>query len=308
MAERAHVRVVVPAAMAGERVDRGVSFVTGLSRQRASDLVAAGEVQLDGRVVTDRSARLAGGEVLEIVDWDTSAVTTTAEDDVVFGVVHEDDAVIVVDKPPGLVVHPGAGRDAGTLVNGLVARWPEIAGVGDPARPGIVHRLDGGTSGLMVVARTQAAYESLIAAMKERAVEREYAALGWGTVEADRGLIDAKLGRSKRDRTRMAVTGDGREARTQFTVERRYTKPVEVTLLQCILETGRTHQIRVHLAAINHPVVGDDRYGRSRPGLDCPRPFLHARRLSFAHPVSGERITATSPLPPDLEAVLGQLS
>lgn len=302
------MRLVAPSALAGERVDRAVAFVTGLSRQRAADLIADGSVQVDGVVVSDRSARLAGGEQLEIRDWEEAPAATAAEAGVVFGVVHEDDDVIVVDKPPGLVVHPGAGRSSGTLVNGLVERWPEIAAVGDPARPGIVHRLDGGTSGLMAVARTQVAYDALIAAMKARAVEREYSALGWGTVKADRGLVDAKLGRSKRDRTRMAVTADGREARTQFSVERRFTRPVAVTLLACVLETGRTHQIRVHLAAIGHPVVGDDRYGRSRPGLSCPRPFLHARRLSFDHPVTGERVTASSPLPPDLEAVLAQLS
>ncbi|HVE94336.1 MAG TPA: RluA family pseudouridine synthase [Acidimicrobiales bacterium] len=302
------MRLVAPAALAGERVDRAVAFVTGLSRQRAADLIAGGNVEVDGAVVTDRSVRLTGGEVLEISDWEAVTASTAAESGVEFGVVHEDDDVIIVDKPPGLVVHPGAGRSSGTLVNGLVQRWPEIAAVGDPARPGIVHRLDGGTSGLMAVARTQVAYDSLISAMKARAVEREYSALGWGTVKADRGLVDAKLGRSKRDRTRMAVTADGREARTQFAVEKRFTTPVATTLLACVLETGRTHQIRVHLAAIGHPVVGDDRYGRSRPGLECPRPFLHARRLSFDHPVTGERVTASSALPADLEGVLARLS
>jgi len=308
MARGPVVKLVVPSALAGERVDRAVAFVTGVSRQRATDLIAEGSVVVDGAVVTGRSAKLAGGELLEITDTEAVTGSTTGESGVVFGVAHEDDHVIVIDKPPGLVVHPGAGRTSGTLVNGLVQRWPEIAAVGDPVRPGIVHRLDGGTSGLMAVARTQVAYDALVAAMKARAVEREYAALGWGTVKADRGLVDAKLGRSKRDRTRMAVTADGREARTQFTVEQRFTEPVEATLLACLLETGRTHQIRVHLAAIGHPVVGDDRYGRARPGIECARPFLHARRLSFAHPVTGERLSAAAPLPPDLEAVLAQLS
>lgn len=302
------MRIEAPAALAGERIDRAVAFVTGLSRQRAADLVAAGGVIVDGTPATDRSARLAGGETLEIADWDHAPSVVQGEPGVVFRVAHEDDHIVVVDKPPGLVVHPGAGRSSGTLANGLVGRWPEIAVVGDPTRPGIVHRLDGGTSGLLVVARTPTAYDNLIVAMKARAVEREYSVLGWGTVKADSGLIEARLGRSKRDRTRMAVTADGREARTRYSVDQRFNAPVAVTLLTCHLETGRTHQIRVHLAAIGHPVVGDDRYGRSRPGLACPRPFLHARRLSFDHPITGERVTAASPLPPDLEAVLAELS
>jgi 23S rRNA pseudouridine1911/1915/1917 synthase len=221
-------------------------------------------------------------------------------------VVHEDADVVVVDKPPGLVVHPGAGHSDGTLVNGLVARYPEIAGVGDPGRPGIVHRLDRDTSGLLAVARSATAYEALTAALAERRVTRAYLALVHGLPDADEGLVDAPVGRSTRDKTRMSVSARGREARTRYAVEARYPDR-GVTLLRCTLETGRTHQIRVHLEAIGHPVVGDERYGGERGDVRAPRVFLHATHLAFAHPVDGMALAFDSPLPPDLTAVLEAL-
>src|SRR5439155_23772111 len=176
----------------------------------------------------------------------------------------------VVDKPPDLVVHPGAGNAAGTMVAGLLARFPELAGVGEADRPGVVHRLDKGTSGLLVVARTPAAYESLVGQLSSRSVERRYRTLVWGWPEPTTGLVDAPIGRSRRDPTRMAVAAGGREARTGYETERRYHEPVEAALLECRLETGRTHQIRVHLAAIGHPVVGDARYRGARSSFRSP--------------------------------------
>jgi 23S rRNA pseudouridine1911/1915/1917 synthase len=222
-------------------------------------------------------------------------------------VVHEDAEVIVIDKPAGLVVHPGAGHADGTLVNGLLARFPELAAVGDPARPGIVHRLDAGTSGLLVVARTPPAYASLTAQLGERSVERAYDTLVAGRVENDEGVVDAPIGRSTREPTRMAVRADGRAARTRYLVVSRWTEPQAVSRLECRLETGRTHQIRVHLAAIGHPVVGDVRYGGGRSALPLDRPFLHAARLRFRHPGTGEPVAFASSLPPDLQAVLDRL-
>ena len=222
-------------------------------------------------------------------------------------VVYEDADLVVVDKPAGLVVHPGAGREGGTLVNGLLARYPEIAGVGQPDRPGIVHRLDKGTSGLLLVARSPRAYDALVAMLSARTVDRRYRALVWGIPESPTGLVDAPVGRSSRDRTRMAVTVAGRDARTRYEVVRSYHEPVEVTELDCKLETGRTHQIRVHLRSIGHPVVGDARYGGDRQSLPVGRPFLHACRLGLDHPVTGEPLTFTSPLPGDLAAVLARL-
>jgi len=211
--------------------------------------------------------------------------------------------VIVVDKPAGVVVHPGAGQRSGTLVQGLLARFPELADVGDPARPGIVHRLDKGTSGLLVVARTPPAHASLVAQLASRAVDRRYLALVWGRMEAGRGVVDGPVGRSSADPTRMAVSARGRPARTRYEVVQRFREPIELTLVECRLETGRTHQIRVHLAAIEHPVVGDARYGRGRPPFAMSRPFLHAARLAFDHPADGRRCQFHSPLPADLESI-----
>jgi 23S rRNA pseudouridine1911/1915/1917 synthase len=191
-------------------------------------------------------------------------------------------------------------------VNGLLALDPGIANVGDPARPGIVHRLDRDTSGLLVVARTPQAHARLVAALSERRVERAYDALVWGVPDARRGVIDAPIGRSVHRRTRMAVRGEGRAARTRYEVVREFSRP-KVALLDCRLETGRTHQIRVHLAAIGHPVVGDATYGGARQSLPLDRPFLHARHLAFDHPVTGERVEVDEPLPPDLQAVLDGL-
>jgi 23S rRNA pseudouridine1911/1915/1917 synthase len=222
-------------------------------------------------------------------------------------VVREDDDLLVVEKPPGLVVHPGAGTPSGTLVNGLLARYPEIADIGEPDRPGIVHRLDKDTSGLLLVARSPASFEALRQAIADRTVERVYLALVWGSFDAPSGLVDAPIGRSARTPTRMAVSARGRVARTRYRVERTYTEPVEVSLLECSLDTGRTHQIRVHLAAIDHPIVGDDRYGGARQSLSMPRPFLHAAALRFVHPVTGDTVTVESPLPPDLVDVLSKL-
>jgi 23S rRNA pseudouridine1911/1915/1917 synthase len=297
----------VPAALEGERLDRVVSMLTGVSRAGADELVVSGQVLINGQVVATKAHRVAEGDELdiEVPRPDTSA--PEPDDRVAFEVVHADPDVVVIDKPAGLVVHPGAGTPNATLVNGLLARFPEMAGVGDPARPGIVHRLDRGTSGLLVAARSPAAYERLVEALSRHDVERGYVALVWGTFETPAGIVDAPIGRSSRTRTRMAVSARGKEARTRYTVRRRYDDPVEVSLLDLVLETGRTHQIRVHLAAIDHPVVGDEKYGGARTSLPLSRPFLHAARLGFVHPVQGERLAFSSPLPDDLSAVLDSL-
>lgn len=299
---------VVPPALAGERLDRFVAMVVGCSRAEAADLVSGGAAQVAGAVRTTRSLKLTEGDEVVVDAPDVAAEQGLRPDpEVAVDLVYADDDVIVVDKSPDLVVHPGAGHGSGTLVQGLLARFPELAGVGEPDRPGIVHRLDRGTSGLLVVARTQQAYEGLVAALSAREVTREYVALVWGHPESPRGLIDAPIGRSAREPTRMAVSNRGREARTRYEVEATYDEPAPVALLTCRLETGRTHQIRVHLAAIGHPVVGDARYDGAREAIPLERPFLHAARLAFAHPVTGEPLDLTSPLPPDLAQVLGTL-
>ena len=299
------MREAVPAALAGERVDRVVAMLTGLPRAEVARLVAGGAVRLGGATVAARSRRVVEGEVLEVdVPAARAPAELLADDSVPFAVVYEDDDVLVVDKPAGVVVHPGAGVRDGTLVQGILARFPDVASAGgDADRPGIVHRLDRGTSGLLAVGRTDAARRALIAQLAERVMERRYLALVWGEVEASQGMVDAPVGRSGGDRTRMAVTAEGREARTRYRVRQRF--PARgLTLLECTLETGRTHQVRVHLSAIGHPVAGDSRYGGARRTLRCPRPFLHACLLAFDHPRTGDRVQFESALPGDLAGVL----
>jgi 23S rRNA pseudouridine1911/1915/1917 synthase len=259
-------------------------------------------------VCTSGKLRLVEGQE---VTADPGAVPTASEPQpdpaVTFTVVHEDASVIVVDKPAGLVVHPGAGNPDGTLVNGLLARYPDVAGVGEPHRPGIVHRLDAGSSGLLVVARTQHAADALMEQFAAHDATRVYVALVWGHPAAPHGVIDAPIGRSRQDPLKMAVVADGRPSRTEYRVLARYDRPAELALLECRLQTGRTHQIRVHLGSINHPLVGDPTYGQRRPRLQLDRPFLHAAELAFDHPDTGETVTFRSDLPPDLAARLVNL-
>ena len=299
----------IPAALDGERLDRVVALVTGLSRTEATDAIAAGSVVLDGAVATSGKVRVRADQELAIDVATGSKVPALpmAEPDLALVVVHADADVVVIDKAAGLVVHPGAGIASGTLVNGLLALFPEIAAVGEPDRPGIVHRLDRGTTGLLVVARTERAYRSLVTQLAGRRAGRRYLAVACGAPEAATGLIDAPLGRSDRDRTRVAVRSEGREARTRFEVLERFEHPLASSLVRCALQTGRTHQIRAHLAAIGHPVLGDARYGGERPSLPVGRPMLHAAELAFEHPATGERVTFASDLPADFAAVLAVL-
>jgi 23S rRNA pseudouridine1911/1915/1917 synthase len=309
----ASLRSEVPDALAGERVDRVVALLTSCSRAQAARLVAAGAVRIGGRPARQPSDRLVAGDVLEIDPAEPTAPVPVPSGESAgtpaLRVVHADGDLIVVDKPPGLVVHPGAGHHDGTLVSQLVASYPDLATtreIGDPGRPGIVHRLDKETSGLLAVARSPLAYDSLVRQLSERTMGRRYRALVLGHLGAPSGVVDAPIGRSRADPTKMAVRGDGREARTRYEVLRRYDEPVPATELAVRLETGRTHQIRVHLAAIGHPVAGDRRYGGSRRTSGLARPFLHAEHLELVHPRSGKRVAFESPLAPDLAEVLAR--
>jgi 23S rRNA pseudouridine1911/1915/1917 synthase len=289
----------VSAADAGQRLDAFLAGVLG-SRARAQRLIEAGNVTVDGRSRPKRHAVAAGERVLvdepEPESAGADSVQTPA--DVRFGVAFEDDHLMVVDKPAGLVVHPGRGNRTGTLAQALSGR---AAGGEDPLRAGIVHRLDRNTSGLLVVAKSETAHRALRAALAARRMRREYLALVEGRPSARSGTIDAPIGRDRRVRTRISTDTDApREARTHFTIER--ALPAS-TLLRVSLETGRTHQIRVHLQAIGHPVCGDPDYGGAgRLGLT--RQFLHAERLAFPHPITGEPLEVRSPLPEDLAAAL----
>lgn len=295
----------VPDALAGQRLDRIVALIADVSRADAAATIAAGGVTVDGAPATSGKVRLAVDQEVAIDPAAVPQVQLPQPDpDVEFGVVHEDDSVIVVDKPAGLVVHPGAGNMTGTLANGLLARYPDIEGVGDPMRPGIVHRLDAGSSGLLVVARTQRAADVLIEQFADHSCTRRYIALVWGVPDAPHGIIDAPLGRDRGDPLKMAVVAHGKYARTDYRVVGTYSEPAVVSQLECRLETGRTHQIRVHLSSIDHPLVGDPVYGQRRPNLGVQRPFLHAAELAFDHPDTGERVVFESPLAPDLQAWL----
>ena len=286
--------LVVPAEAAGERLDVFLAGHAG-SRAAAQKLIDGGHVRVDGEARPKRHA-LRGGEVVAV-----DAPAPAAEADMPpagFSVAYEDEHLLVVDKPPGVVVHPARGHRQGTLVQALAGR---VAGGDDPERPGVVHRLDRDTSGLLVLARSEPAHAALKAALQAREITREYTALVEGRPPARRGTIDAPLGRDRRVRTRVSTeTDEPREAVTHFEVLE--ALPAD-TLLAVRLETGRTHQIRAHLLAIGHPVVGDPEYGSpGRHGL--PRQFLHAGRLAFAHPVTGAALDVRSPLPQELAAGL----
>jgi 23S rRNA pseudouridine1911/1915/1917 synthase len=299
----------IPSALAGDRLDRVVALLADLSRAQSAALIAGGGVTIDGVAAVAGKVKLEEGQTITI---DTALLPEKelprGDASVEVNVIHADDDVIVVDKQKGLVVHPGAGNPTGALVNGLLARYPEIASVGDPFRPGIVHRLDAGTTGLMVVARSAAAYESLVDQLSQRLVHREYVAVAVGAFDAKSGVIDAAIGRDARELTKMAVRVDGKMARTHYAVLREFTSPIVASLVRCELETGRTHQIRVHLAAVGHPVLGDATYGGVRSTLPFSRPALHAVRLTFAHPRSATEMSFEAPLPADIDGLIARLS
>ena len=285
-----------------------------LSRTRIKELVASGHVMVEGRPAKP-SRRLKAAERVE-ARVPPAPPELLAPEAIALDVVYEDEDVLVVDKPAGMVTHPGAGRASGTLAAAALAHAPGMAGVGGPRRPGIVHRLDKGTSGLIMLAKTPRAYDALTAALAKRTVSRRYVCLVEGVVRRAHGIVDAPIGRDPRSRVRMAVAreGKGKRAVTRFRVLERFPG---MTLLECHLETGRTHQIRVHLASIGHPVVGDETYGR-RPGRSAPAVpavllaglggvALHAAGLAFDHPASGVRIECVSPLPYRMGKILSHL-
>ncbi len=303
------LEVVVPASLVGWRADRALALLTGRSRADCLRLVEAGLVSLDGRVLTRPATTLGLEQRLAAALPVQPSGRVEPEPDVPVELVIEDEDFVIVNKRPDQVVHPGAGQRTGTLVAGLLARYPEIAtlvdeGLCEAQRPGVVHRLDKGTSGLLVVARTALGYRSLSEQASAHTMGRVYWAMAEGHVEDERGVIDAPIGRSARTPTLMAVRADGRAARTHYAVIERLVSP-RATLLELRLETGRTHQIRVHLAAIGHPVLNDLRYGHRREKrLSEGRFFLHSRSLSLRHPRDGHEVTARAPLPADLGALV----
>ena len=299
----------VPASAAGQRLDQVLAeLLPQHSRSRLKGWIEDGHVRVDARVVTLPRHRLAGGEAIVVSEQDRPADDRVEAEAIDLPIVFEDAAILVVDKPAGLVVHPGSGNRDGTLQNALLHHDPALALL---PRAGIVHRLDKDTTGLMVVARTPEAQTHLVRQLAGRAVRREYAAVVHGDIE--RAItIDAPIGRHPTQRTSMAVVANGREARTHVEPLTRFG---DATYVRCRLETGRTHQIRVHLTAIGHSLLGDPTYGgkrkRALDALPAVRAFtrqaLHARRLGLVHPVTGEAMSWESPLPPDLAALLAAL-
>ena len=299
--------LTVEPASAGVRLDRWLSErLTDLSRARLQALIRGGLVRIDG--ATSKAAhRLRGGERIEI-EVPPAVEETLVPEVVPLSIVYEDDHVLVVDKPAGMVVHPGAGRSQGTLAAAILAHAPTIAGVGGPRRPGIVHRLDKDTSGLLVVAKTQLAYDDLVAQLAARTVTRRYVAVVHGRVRAAEGIVDAAIGRHPPDRVKMAIrpAGRGKRAVTRYRVLERFA---DFTFLEARLETGRTHQIRVHLASLGHPVVGDSVYGKPRARSPIPIDgyALHAAALAFVHPVFRKAIECTAPIPERIERLVSHL-
>lgn len=289
----------IPPELDGVRADKAIASLAGVSRSVSRSWCDQGEALIDGAAVSP-STSVSEGQLLTHPQ-PVEEPPLAPDDTVRFRVVYEDAHVAIVEKPAGIVVHPGAGRMDGTLAAGLLSRWPEIEGVGQKGRWGLVHRLDRETSGLLAVALTRVAYDGLTAAMAQRQVERIYLAGVQGKMPAETGTVDAPIRRDPQRPTRMSVHQAGRPARTHYRRIRGVSSADD--LLEVTLETGRTHQIRVHLSRIGHPVIGDRLYGWRGTGWQS-RIWLHAHRLSFDHPVSGALISEESTLPPELAETL----
>lgn len=298
-------RIEVPSDAAGSRIDAFLaSAVPGLSRAAAQRLLEGGFV-LAGAEPVKKNFRLSGGETLD-VELPEARDSAVAPEQIPLDIVYEDSDVIVVNKPRGLVVHPAAGHENGTLVNALLAHCGDsLSGIGGEKRPGIVHRIDKDTSGLLIIAKNDHAHQSLSEQLKTRTLSRVYDAVVIGGLREDSGTIDAPIGRSPRDRKKMAVVPGGRPAVTHYHVQARYEG---YTHVRCKLETGRTHQIRVHMAHIGHPVAGDPLYGPKNDRTGLGGQCLHARELTFVHPTSGETLHVSCPLPPYFTAFLQKIS
>ena len=288
---------------AGVRLDAFLSADGALTRSQAARLIAEGRVRVNGKPAA-KSARLSGGETVT-VDVPQLRETALPPQDIPLDVVYEDNDVIVVNKPTGLVVHPAPGHPDGTLVNALLHHCGDsLSGIGGEKRPGIVHRIDRDTSGLIIAAKNDAAHLALSAQLKDHSLSRTYECLVTGNMKQDSGTVDAPIGRSSADRKKMAVVPTGRRAVTHWEVVARYPG---VTHLRCRLETGRTHQIRVHMAYIGHPILGDTVYGAKKPVPGLTGQCLHAAGLRFVHPRTGEPVELHCPLPPEFTAMLQKL-
>ncbi|QQG36984.1 MAG: RluA family pseudouridine synthase [Micavibrio aeruginosavorus] len=320
-----HLRFSVPPEQAGVRLDKFLADVAvELSRTRIKALVLGGQVQVRGNVCDSPAYKLKSGDEIRI-DVPAPREDTPLPENIPLDIVYEDDALIVINKPVGLVVHAGAGHEDGTLVNALLHHCGDtLSGIGGVKRPGIVHRLDKDTSGLMLAAKTDRAHQALSAQLSDRSLHRLYKALVWGAPVPRKGIVDAPIGRHPSHRQKMAVVQrNGREARTQYLVAEEWGP---AALVECSLETGRTHQVRVHMAHLGHPLLGDPLYGLARNGqmsrlrkaglgenecaliVDFPRQALHAAEIAFIHPLTGEEMGFESPIPEDMAGIINVLN
>jgi 23S rRNA pseudouridine1911/1915/1917 synthase len=303
MAMAEELALQVGAAEGGQRLDVYIAGAADrISRSQAQKLLAEGRVTVNGSPARP-SYKVNAGDRIAVAIPDPEPLTLAAED-IPLAVIYEDSDIIVIDKPRGMVVHPAAGNYTGTLVNALLRHCTDLSGINGTLRPGIVHRLDKDTTGLLVVAKNDLAHSGLTEQIKRRTVKKLYFALVTGNLRENTGLIDAPIGRSRADRKRMAVVEGGRRAVTRFRVIERFGR---YTLVEAQLETGRTHQIRVHFAYIGHPVIGDPVYGTRRQPFSLVGQALHAHTLGFVHPRTGESLEFSAPLPADLAALLASL-
>lgn len=294
-------RLTVPLEAAGRRLDQVLAeMLPQHSRNRLQGWVKAGRVWVDGAVRDEPKFKLFGGEDILLEAAPDERANAGKAEEIPLSVVHEDEALLVIDKPAGLVVHPGSGNWSGTMMNALLHHAPQLEAV---PRAGIVHRLDKETSGLLVVAKTLEAQTDLVRQLQARTVKRQYLAVALGRIERN-GIVDAPIGRHPVQRIKMAVVADGKPAVTRYSVIERFAK---ATLVECALETGRTHQIRVHMASLGHPLVGDPVYGRPGALPAFARQALHAARLGLVHPDSGQPVQWESPLPEDFRHLLEHL-
>jgi 23S rRNA pseudouridine1911/1915/1917 synthase len=298
------ISIEVPVDLDRARADKVLATVLAVPRSQARELIDSGDATIDAMAMR-ASQKLSAGTRVDVV-LQGGEVKLEPDHTVVFDVVYEDRELLVIDKPVGVVVHPGSGRSEGTLANGLLARYPDIEGVGQENRWGIVHRLDRDTSGLLVVALTDESYDALTGMLKRHEISRRYLTMVQGLFTNTKGTIDAPIGRDTSNRTRMQVATEGREAVTHYRRLASWTHR-EAALLSVALETGRTHQIRVHMRAIDHPIVGDGAYGTTGVKGDPGRPWLHARQLRFDHPITSEHVDIVAALPSDLRDSLGTL-
>ena len=301
-AECAPLNLTVPDSVLGGRLDVVLAtLLPQYSRSRLQQWVREGQVRVDGKLVQEPKTKLMGGEALLVSTAETPEESAFSPEDVPLDVVYEDDAIAIINKPAGLVVHPGAGNWSGTLLNGLLHRYPDAAQL---PRAGIVHRLDKDTTGLMVVARSLVAQTDLVRQLQSHTVKRQYVAVVVGRPARAQGTVDAPISRHPTQRVKMAVVKGGKPAVTHYRIIKRF---IDTSYVGCQLETGRTHQIRVHMASLGHPLVGDELYRGRVPGPEFPRQALHARRLGLIHPITREPMEWHAAIPEDMEILIARL-